>query len=117
MYWKGDFVKELSDQAIDVHLKCAAKAPSELSLMHTIRLTAQSPGTQLGHSATEINGVPEDYSREGEIEARSPVSLILALGERWNVMPSPALCRGFLGQRRGARRLEGILRVVAAAVS
>ena len=27
------------------------------------------------------------------------------------------LCRGFLGQRRGARRLEGILRVVAAAVS
>ena len=33
-YWKGDFVKELSDQAIDVHLKCAAKAPSELSLMH-----------------------------------------------------------------------------------
>jgi FAD/FMN-containing dehydrogenase len=33
-YWKGDFVKELSDHAIDVHLKCAAKAPSELSLMH-----------------------------------------------------------------------------------
>jgi FAD/FMN-containing dehydrogenase len=33
-YWKGDFVKELSDQAIDVHLQCAAKAPSELSLMH-----------------------------------------------------------------------------------
>ena len=33
-------------------------------------------GTQLGHSATEINGVPEDYSRDGEIEARSPVSLI-----------------------------------------
>jgi hypothetical protein len=32
-------------------------------------------------------------------------------------MPSSALCRGFLGQRRGARRLEGILRVVAAAVS
>jgi hypothetical protein len=36
-YWKGDFVKELSDQAIDVHLKCAAKAPSELSLMHANR--------------------------------------------------------------------------------
>jgi FAD binding domain/Berberine and berberine like len=33
-YWKGDFVKELSDQAIDAHLENAAKAPSELSLMH-----------------------------------------------------------------------------------
>jgi hypothetical protein len=34
-------------------------------------------GTQLDHSATEINGVPENYySRDGEIEARSPVSLI-----------------------------------------
>ena len=33
-------------------------------------------GTQLGHSAAEINCVPEDYSRDGEIEARSPVSLI-----------------------------------------
>jgi hypothetical protein len=28
------------------------------------------------HSAAEINGVPEDYSRDNEIEARSPVSLI-----------------------------------------
>lgn len=33
-YWKGDFVKELPDKAIDVHLEHAAKAPSELSLMH-----------------------------------------------------------------------------------
>jgi FAD/FMN-containing dehydrogenase len=33
-YWKGDFVKELPDEAIDVHLKYAAKAPSELSLVH-----------------------------------------------------------------------------------
>jgi FAD/FMN-containing dehydrogenase len=33
-YWKGDFVKELPDAAIDVHLKFAAEAPSELSLMH-----------------------------------------------------------------------------------
>jgi hypothetical protein len=33
-YWKGDFVKELPDAAIDVHLKYAAEAPSELSLMH-----------------------------------------------------------------------------------
>ena len=33
-YWKGDFVKELPDEAIEAHLKHAAKAPSELSLMH-----------------------------------------------------------------------------------
>jgi hypothetical protein len=33
-YWKGDFVNELSDAAIDIHIVQAAKAPSELSLMH-----------------------------------------------------------------------------------
>jgi hypothetical protein len=33
-YWRGDFVKTLSDSAIDVHLEQAAEAPSELSLMH-----------------------------------------------------------------------------------
>ncbi|MFZ5772183.1 MAG: FAD-binding oxidoreductase [Thermodesulfobacteriota bacterium] len=33
-YWKGDFVKSLSDEAIDTHIAQAARAPSELSLMH-----------------------------------------------------------------------------------
>jgi hypothetical protein len=33
-YWKGDFVKSLPDEAIDIHIAQAAKAPSELSLMH-----------------------------------------------------------------------------------
>jgi hypothetical protein len=33
-YWKGDYVKELSDAAIDVHIANISKAPSELSLMH-----------------------------------------------------------------------------------
>ena len=33
-YWKGDFVKELPDAAIDLHLEHAEKSPSELSLMH-----------------------------------------------------------------------------------
>jgi FAD/FMN-containing dehydrogenase len=33
-YWKGDFVKTLSDEAIDVHIAQAAKAPSDLCLMH-----------------------------------------------------------------------------------
>jgi FAD/FMN-containing dehydrogenase len=33
-YWKGDFVNELTDAAIDAHIANTAKAPSELSLMH-----------------------------------------------------------------------------------
>jgi FAD/FMN-containing dehydrogenase len=33
-YWKGDFVRELSDQAIDVHLQHAQQIPSQLSIMH-----------------------------------------------------------------------------------
>jgi FAD/FMN-containing dehydrogenase len=33
-YWKGDFVKSLPDEAIDVHVANAAKAPSTLSLVH-----------------------------------------------------------------------------------
>ena len=33
-YWKGDFVKTLPDEAIDVHIAQAAQAPTELCLMH-----------------------------------------------------------------------------------
>jgi hypothetical protein len=33
-YWKGDFVKTLSDEAIDTHIAQAAQAPTELCLMH-----------------------------------------------------------------------------------
>jgi FAD/FMN-containing dehydrogenase len=33
-YWKGDFVRELSDQAIEVHVDHIQRAKSELSLMH-----------------------------------------------------------------------------------
>src|SRR5258707_14518835 len=33
-YWRGDFVKELSDEAIDAHISQARNAPSPLSLMH-----------------------------------------------------------------------------------
>ena len=33
-YWKGDYVDELSDAAIDVHLEHGVRTPSELSLMH-----------------------------------------------------------------------------------
>jgi len=33
-YWKGDFVKSLPDEAIETHIAQAAKAPSDLCLMH-----------------------------------------------------------------------------------
>ena len=33
-YWRGDFVRDLPDAAIEAHLAAIAKAPSELSLMH-----------------------------------------------------------------------------------
>jgi hypothetical protein len=33
-YWKGDYVKALSDEAIDTHIEQAAKAPSDFCLMH-----------------------------------------------------------------------------------
>jgi FAD/FMN-containing dehydrogenase len=33
-YWKGDFVRELPDAAIDLHIEHTLQAPTELSLMH-----------------------------------------------------------------------------------
>jgi FAD/FMN-containing dehydrogenase len=33
-YWKGDFVRELPDQAIDLHVEHLGKTPSDLSVMH-----------------------------------------------------------------------------------
>jgi FAD/FMN-containing dehydrogenase len=33
-YWKGDYVRSLPDEAIDTHITEAAKAPTELCLMH-----------------------------------------------------------------------------------
>lgn len=33
-YWKGDFVNDLTDAAIEAHIAYAKEAPSELSLMH-----------------------------------------------------------------------------------
>jgi FAD/FMN-containing dehydrogenase len=33
-YWKGDFVRQLPDEAIEAHLEHAALAPAGLSLMH-----------------------------------------------------------------------------------
>lgn len=33
-YWKGDFVRELTDEAIDIHIEYGSNPPSTASLMH-----------------------------------------------------------------------------------
>jgi hypothetical protein len=72
-----------------------------------------------------LNDLPADFSghvidffEESHrlLTAAALVGLILGFGEQRNLMPSSALCREFLGQRRGARRLESIRRVAAATV-
>lgn len=35
--WKGDFVKSLSEEAIDVHIALAAETPSPFCLMQLYR--------------------------------------------------------------------------------
>ncbi|NEE03418.1 FAD-binding oxidoreductase [Phytoactinopolyspora halotolerans] len=50
-YWKGDFVKELPDAAIDAHLENAAQAPSELSLMHLYPIDGAVHGVEPGATA------------------------------------------------------------------
>ncbi len=50
-YWKGDFVKDLPDEAIDVHLAQAAEAPSELSLMHLYPIDGAVHRVAAGDSA------------------------------------------------------------------
>jgi len=50
-YWKGDFVRDLSDAAIDVHIEYAMKAPSELSLMHLYPIDGAVHRVQTGDTA------------------------------------------------------------------
>jgi FAD/FMN-containing dehydrogenase len=57
-YWKGDFVHELSDEAIRIHLAHIARAPSELSLMHLYPIDGA------------VQDVPEDATAWGARDAR-----------------------------------------------
>jgi hypothetical protein len=50
-YWKGAYVKELSDKAIDVHLEYISKSPSELSLMHLYPIDGAVHKTASGDTA------------------------------------------------------------------
>ena len=75
-YWKGDFVKELPDEAIDAHLEHAAKAPSELSLMHLYPIDKAVHSVSSDHTAWNcrnatwsmvIAGIDPNPRKAGEI--------------------------------------------------
>lgn len=75
-YWKGDFVKSLPDEAIDIHIEQAAKAPSELSLMHlypidgAVHRVAKDQTAWSTRDATwsmVITGVDSDPKKAGQL--------------------------------------------------
>ena len=52
-YWRGDFVKDLTDEAIQAHLDQAAKSPSPYSMMHLYPIDGAVQ--RVGKSATAWN--------------------------------------------------------------
>jgi FAD/FMN-containing dehydrogenase len=77
-YWKGDFVKNLPDAAIDLHLAHAAKAPTELCTMHLYPIDGavhRVGRDQTAWSARDatwsmvIGGIDPDPAKAGEITA------------------------------------------------
>ncbi len=52
-YWKADFVNELTDQAIDIHLQHAAKLPTMLSTMHLYPINGAA--ARIGNQETAWN--------------------------------------------------------------
>lgn len=52
-YWKGDFVSELSDQAIEQHIKYGTRLPSPLSTMHLYPVDGQAG--RIGRSDTAFS--------------------------------------------------------------
>ena len=71
-YWRGDFVRELPDAAIDAHLAQAAKAPTELSLMHLYPIDGAVQRVARGRYGLElprrhlVDGDRRDRPRSGE---------------------------------------------------
>ncbi len=76
-YWKGDFVKSLPDEAIDVHIAQAGRAPTGLSLMHlypidgAVRRVARDATPWSARDATwsmVIAGIDPDPAKAGELK-------------------------------------------------
>ncbi|MBN9277821.1 MAG: BBE domain-containing protein, partial [Hyphomicrobium sp.] len=75
-YWRGDFVKTLSDDAIDAHLAQAANTPSELSLMHLYPIDGAIHRVGKGETAWScrdatwsmvIAGIDPDAKKAGDV--------------------------------------------------
>lgn len=75
-YWRGDFVKELSDTAIDAHIAQAQQVPSALCLMHlypidgAVRRVGKSDTAWNTRDATwsmVIAGIDPNPQKAGEI--------------------------------------------------
>jgi hypothetical protein len=75
-YWRGDFVKELTDEAIDAHIAQARNVPSALSLMHlypidgAVRRVGKSDTAWNTRDATwsmVIAGIDPNPQKAGEI--------------------------------------------------
>jgi hypothetical protein len=75
-YWRGDFVNELPDEAIDAHIAQARNAPSALSLMHlypidgAVRRVGKSDTAWNTRNATwsmVIAGIDPNPQKAGEV--------------------------------------------------
>lgn len=75
-YWKGDFVKELTDDAIDAHVAHGSSLPEGLSLMHlypidgAVHEVASDATAWSCRDATwsmVIAGIAHEPSRAGEV--------------------------------------------------
>jgi FAD/FMN-containing dehydrogenase len=75
-YWKADFVNELSDEAIDIHLKFGYELPTPLSTMHlypingaAARVGAQDTAWNYRHSTWSmvIAGIDADPANRQRI--------------------------------------------------
>jgi len=77
-YLKGDFVRELSDEAIEAHIEQAARSPSELCVMHLYPINAAvhrvaSEGTAWSRRdatwSMVIGGVDSDPAKAESVKA------------------------------------------------
>jgi FAD/FMN-containing dehydrogenase len=75
-YWKGNFVNELGDEAIDLHVEYSSRLPSELSLVHLYPIDGAvhdtpSSATAWGHRDSRwsmvIAGIDADPSQRATI--------------------------------------------------
>jgi hypothetical protein len=77
-YWKGDFVKDLPDRAIELHIEHLLKAPTELSVVHLYPIDGAVHA--VGRNATAWNargatwsmviaGIDPDPAQAGVIKA------------------------------------------------